>query len=101
MIVNLIWIVVFLILASTSWIEPELANVPGANGGDTFVWFATTVPVLVLFLLSNLVWLAVSLKDAASSNLKSFGFGALLLTCWSRRFCSTTPITASEPRFHT
>ncbi|MEO6217941.1 MAG: hypothetical protein ABIO86_18070 [Sphingomonas sp.] len=60
-------------LASTSWIEPELANVPGANGGDTFVWFATAVPVLALFLIGNLDWLAVSLNDATSSNPKLLG----------------------------
>jgi ABC-type amino acid transport system permease subunit len=86
MIVNLIGIVVFLILASKSWLEPELGNVLGASAGDALVWFVMAVPVLVLFLISNLVWLAVSLKDAASSNLKSLGFGALLLACWVAAF---------------
>jgi hypothetical protein len=38
-----------------SWIEPELANIPGTSAGDAFVWFAMAVPVLALLLIGNLV----------------------------------------------
>ena len=52
---NLIGIGLFLKIASLSWIEPELANEPGASAGDAFVWFLTAVPLLALFALGHLI----------------------------------------------
>lgn len=52
----------FLIVASTSWIEPELAHIPGAGGGAAFVWFFTAVPLFFLFVLLNigiLLWVRI------------------------------------------
>ena len=61
--VNTVGAFVFLLIASRSWIEPELADVRGASGGQGLVWFLTVAPVLLLFLLLNastLVWAGVS-----------------------------------------
>ena len=82
MAVNLAGIAVFLTAASLSWIEPELANVPGASGGDAYVWFVMAVPVLVLFIMANLAWLAASLGSHASNKPMSLVFGALIFACW-------------------
>lgn len=81
-IINLAGIAIFLVAASSSWIEPELATVPGASAGDAFVWFVTAVPVLSLFLIANLAWLAASLKSGISSAVVTFGYGAAILACW-------------------
>jgi hypothetical protein len=59
--VSIIWLVsnllaagAFLLVASRTWIEPELAHVPGASGGAGVVWFMTAVPVFVIATLLNL-----------------------------------------------
>jgi hypothetical protein len=52
--VNSLGICAFLLVASMSWIEPELAGVPGASGGGALVWFISAVPVLFTFLTFNL-----------------------------------------------
>ena len=49
-------IATFLCLASRFWIEPELADVPGANGGNAFGWIVFAAPILILFVLGSLVW---------------------------------------------
>ncbi|MBC9033098.1 hypothetical protein IAG41_11925 [Sphingomonas sp. JC676] len=82
MAINLAGIAAFLTAASRSWIEPELANVPGASVGDAFIWFVMAAPVLALFLIGNLAWLAGSLRSDASSKRMSLLFGALILACW-------------------
>jgi hypothetical protein len=81
-VVNLAGIALFLAAASVSWIEPELADVPGASGGDAFVWFATAVPVLGRFLIGNLAWLVFSLSDWSSGKFTPLAFGALISACW-------------------
>lgn len=47
----------FLWIASISWIEPELAVIPGASGGAAFVWFLTAVPIFLLSVILNLLTL--------------------------------------------
>jgi hypothetical protein len=59
--INLSGAAVFLFVASFSWVEPELANIPGASGGSPIVWFLTAVPIFALFVALNfaaLVWAA-------------------------------------------
>jgi hypothetical protein len=48
-------IALFFVLAVKTWIEPELANVPGASGGAFIVWGTTAFPLFVLFIAANLV----------------------------------------------
>jgi len=52
--VNLAAAVVFLLLASPSWVEPQVAELQGASGGAALVWMMGALP-----------WLAaVALVDA-------------------------------------
>ncbi|WP_431263338.1 hypothetical protein ACQ859_25685 [Roseateles chitinivorans] len=37
-----------LLSANCCWIEPELADVPGANGGAAFIWAVQAIPVAAL-----------------------------------------------------
>jgi hypothetical protein len=55
LIANLMMASLFLLLASRTWIEPELAGVPGASGGAGVVWFVTALPVAGAAALVNLV----------------------------------------------
>jgi hypothetical protein len=60
---NLLVAGAFLVVASHTWIEPELAEVPGASGGAGVVWFLTAVPVFAIATLLNLgalVWCCIA-----------------------------------------
>ena len=52
--VNALGILVFLARASRFWIEPELAEMPGASGGAAFGWIAMAAPIFAIFFLANL-----------------------------------------------
>lgn len=58
---NVIGIATFLYLASFFWIEPELADVPGASGGAFIGWALFAAPVALVFGIANLGWLMVTL----------------------------------------
>jgi hypothetical protein len=49
---------VFLVLASRTWLEPELRGISGANGGAGVVWALTALPVLFGTFLLDLIWFA-------------------------------------------
>lgn len=51
---NSLGIGAFLTFASRAWIEPELANEPGASAGDFIVWGVSALPILTIFLLAHL-----------------------------------------------
>lgn len=51
---NLIVATAYLGAASMSWVEPQLADFPGASGGSAFIWFLSAVPIFVIATLSNL-----------------------------------------------
>jgi hypothetical protein len=68
--VQLIWIAanavgmgIFLAMASSTWIEPELKDVPGASGGAPVVWALTALPVFAAFMLANLIWTGFGLAE--------------------------------------
>ena len=48
---NVLGAAFFVLIASKTWIEPELASTPGASGGAGLVWTMTAVPILLLFVL--------------------------------------------------
>jgi hypothetical protein len=52
---NIAGTALFIGLASRSWIEPELAGIAGASGGQALVWFTTAVPILAVFALAHLL----------------------------------------------
>jgi hypothetical protein len=56
--VNAIGAVVYLIVASRLWwIEPEVADIPGASGGSAFIWFPVSVYFCATFIAVNLAGL--------------------------------------------
>jgi hypothetical protein len=60
---NVVGACAFLLIASRSWIEAELADIPGASGGQAFVWFISIAPILLLFVSLNVTtvcWAIVS-----------------------------------------
>ena len=56
LIANAAGIALFLYLASKTWIEPELKGLQVATGGAAVVWAFSALPVMLLFLLVDLVW---------------------------------------------
>ena len=54
LVVNVVGIGIFLVVASHSWIEPELADIPGAGGGAPLVWALTALPIFAVFVLFNI-----------------------------------------------
>jgi hypothetical protein len=61
---NVVGASVFLFVASSySWVEPELAQYPGASGGMPIVWALSALPVFGAFLLLNVgafLWACVA-----------------------------------------
>ncbi len=80
--INLIGITVFLGMASYSWIEPEAADIPGASAGDALVWFIMVVPVLLIFVLCNFLWLALSIRHRLYPLGGTIAVSALTCGCW-------------------
>jgi hypothetical protein len=66
LLVNAIGMVVFLVVASQFWVEPEFADEPGYNLGDAFGWLLCAVPILILFFIGNLVRLVATLRAVPS-----------------------------------
>ncbi len=56
---NATGIFAYLSFAKPCWIEPELADFPGASGGASIIWGLTAFPILLLFLLLNSLWVLV------------------------------------------
>lgn len=69
----------FLGVASFSWIEPELAEYPGASGGAAVVWFMTAVPVFLASGIGNLCMLAWGAVRRHRAGAWPFGAGAWLI----------------------
>src|SRR5689334_8758338 len=66
-------------VASISWTEPEVRDIPGASGGAPFVWALTAVPI---FLLAVLVNVGVPMWAWHRGSLRTIGklaWGALAL----------------------
>jgi hypothetical protein len=81
---NALGIGLFLLLASTFWIEPELADVPGANGGAAFGWIATAVPIGLAFIIADLCWFAA--LWSGTRRIAALVLTAILLMCWAAAF---------------
>ena len=60
---NVTSVPVFLALASRSWIEPELKDVPGASGGAFIFWGLTALPLFAAFMLANLIWAGLGVAE--------------------------------------
>jgi hypothetical protein len=74
-------IALFFAFAVKTWIEPELANIPGASGGAAFVWGVSALPIFLLFVVANLVAAVIALRRRHGAV-----FVALTLVAWSAAF---------------
>ena len=76
--------IVFLLSASRFWIEPEVADVPGANGGNAFGWIVFAAPIPFVFIVGSLMWTISRLRGADSANrLRSAAFMLAVLVAWT------------------
>ncbi|MCW3846291.1 hypothetical protein OF829_03500 [Sphingomonas sp. LB-2] len=78
---NAFGIAAFLTSASRFWIEPEVADIPGASGGAAFGWIVFAAPIAALFILANLGWLGVRLWRR--QGWCSAAIAVLLLAAWA------------------
>jgi hypothetical protein len=62
---NVVGAAAYLWIASKTWIEPELRHEAVARGGDGVVWTLTALPVLIAFLVVDLLWLALVVRQMA------------------------------------
>lgn len=58
---NIVGVTAFLVVASQVWIEPELADIPGASSGAAFVWAITAVPIALLAAVGHMLALSIGL----------------------------------------
>ena len=73
--------------ASCCWIEPELKDVPGASGGAAFVWAFGPLPILIAFMLADLIWGSIEeIKAKSGQRLKSIAAPLLVLALWASAF---------------
>lgn len=80
--VNVVGIICFFDLAVRSWIEPELANEPGASGGTAFYWAVTALPVFLLFTIANLALGLVAMRQLAHGQRTGLVAVTVLLIAW-------------------
>ena len=80
---NLLGMGLFLHLAVPTWIEPELANEPGASGGEFIVWGTSALPVFLLFMLAHFTFGLIAYRERENTGrwrgVLSVG---VTLLCW-------------------
>ena len=54
---NICGALAYLYCASEVWADPQLANIPGAGAGDPIIWGLSALPILLLFLMMNVLFL--------------------------------------------
>ena len=80
---NLIGVALFLYLAVQTWIEPELADEPGASGGETIVWGLSALPVFLIFMLAHVgLAIAVDQKRRRSGSWRGDIFIGITFVAW-------------------
>lgn len=54
---NIFGAILFLLTAIPLWAEPEVADIPGAGAGSPFVWVLMALPIVLVALAVNVVFL--------------------------------------------
>lgn len=81
--VNAGGVIAFLLSASRFWIEPEVADMPGANVGNAFGWFVFAAPIPLTFIVGSLIWIISRVRGADTTNrLRSTAFMLAVLVGW-------------------
>lgn len=85
--INALGVAIFLFVASRFWIEPELADVPGANVGNAFGWVLLAAPIPILFLFGDLVWTMMKMRGAGlASRARYTALTLAMLAGWSAAY---------------
>ena len=80
---NVIGMVLFLHFATKTWIEPELANEPGASGGEFMVWGLSALPIFLLFMLAHFAFgLAAHRQFQTRGSWRGETLVCFTLLCW-------------------
>ena len=80
---NLLGMALFLYLAVQTWIEPELANEPGASGGEFIVWGISALPIFLLFMIAHLATgFVTNIQRRRTGSWRGEIFVGLTLVCW-------------------
>ncbi len=84
---NPIGVALFLRFAAQTWIEPELANEPGASGGASMVWGLSALPVFLIFMLAHFVVGFISgAQRQRSGSWRGEIFVGITILCWIAAF---------------
>jgi hypothetical protein len=84
---NLLGLTLFVRFAARTWIEPELANEPGASGGEFMVWGLSALPILLLFILAHFAFGFVARgQRQRSGSWRGEIFVGYTLLCWIAAF---------------
>jgi hypothetical protein len=84
---NALGIAIFLFAVSNFWVEPELADVPGANVGSAFGWIAFAAPIPVVFILADVVWTATkSVRASWADRAEYICIGLVVLALWAAAY---------------
>jgi hypothetical protein len=82
--INLAGIGAFLLIASQYWVEPDIADIPGASIGNAFGWFLEAVPVFAIFVLANPIWMLSMLRgEPVSRWWRPLLLAGAMLACWT------------------
>lgn len=85
---NLGGMALFLYLAVQTWIEPELANEPGAGGGAFMVWGLSALPVFLVFLLAHVgAGITADRHRRRSGHWRGAIVAGITLAGWLALFC--------------
>lgn len=80
-IANAIGILCFIYFSSKLWAPPGESGLLGGPG-DAFIWTLTVLPVILIFLVANVVWLVRSLFRIRKGGARGLFVWALVLAVW-------------------
>ncbi|HWU95728.1 MAG TPA: hypothetical protein VN029_09015 [Sphingomonas sp.] len=84
---NLAGIGAFLLVASQYWVEPEIADIPGASIGNAFGWFFEAMPLFAVFVLANPVWMLFMIRgEPVSRWWRPLLLVVAMLGCWDAAY---------------
>ena len=84
LLLNAVGVGMFLLVASGSWVEPELAHISGASGGSVFIWALGALPIFAGFVLLNSGVLVASVLRREGQSVSRRSLIALLM--WAIAF---------------
>lgn len=84
-IANAVGVICFIYLSSKLW-SPSGENGLLGGPGDPLIWTLTVFPVILIFLIVNLVWLVRALLHVRKDGVRGLFVWALVLVVWLAAF---------------